>query len=53
MIDEKGWIDMEDPLPHCQHDAFLPIRVKRREVGKPQWGKLEILENGVWKEYIP
>lgn len=53
MIDEKGWIDMEDPLPHCQHDAFLPIRVKGREVGKPQWGKLEILENGVWKEYIP
>ena len=25
IIDEKGWIDIDDPLPHCQHDAFLPI----------------------------
>ena len=21
-IDEKGWIEIEDPLPGCQHDAF-------------------------------
>ena len=52
-IDENGWIDFDDPLPHCQHDAFLPIRVKGRDTGKPQWGKLEILENGKWKDYIP
>lgn len=32
---------------------FLPIRVKGRDIGEPQWGKLEILENGKWKEYIP
>ena len=38
---------------YCQHDAFLPIRVKGRDIGEPQWGKLEILENGKWKEYIP
>lgn len=50
-LDEKGWIEIDDPLPHCQHDAFLPIRVKGRETGKPQWGKYEILENGVWREY--
>lgn len=28
LIDENGWIDFDDPLPDCQHDAFLPIRVK-------------------------
>ena len=50
---EKGWIPIDDPLPYCQHDAFLPIRVKGRDIGEPQWGKLEILENGKWKEYIP
>ena len=22
LIDEHGWIDIEDPLPDCQHDAF-------------------------------
>lgn len=26
---------------------------KGRDIGEPQWGKLEILENGKWKEYIP
>lgn len=53
LLDERGWIDIDDPLPDCQHDAFLPIRVKGRNVGKPEWGKLEILEDGEWKEYIP
>ena len=52
-IDEIGWIEMEDPLPDCQHDAFIPIRVKGRDVGKPEWGKLETLENGKWVAYQP
>ena len=50
-IDEQGWIHIEDPLLDCQHDAFLPIRVKGRDSGNPQWGQLEILEDGVWTEY--
>ncbi|MDE7426166.1 MAG: hypothetical protein K2N51_21115 [Lachnospiraceae bacterium] len=50
-IDEQGWIHIEDPLPDCQHDAFLPIRVKGRDSGNPQWEQLEILEDGVWREY--
>ena len=45
--------DVYEDWPYCQHDAFLPIRVKGRDIGEPQWGKLEILENGKWKEYIP
>lgn len=44
LVNEKGWIPIDDPLPYCQHDAFLPIRVKGRDIGEPQWGKLEILE---------
>ena len=51
-IDDRGWIDIDDPMPDCQHDAFLPIRVKGRDIGKPEWGKLEIFEDGQWKEYI-
>ena len=35
LIDEKGWIYIDDPLPYCQHDAFLPIRVKGRDIGEP------------------
>ncbi len=52
-LDEQGWIEIEEPLPGCQHDAFLPIRIKGREGGKPQWGQFEILEDGEWKEYYP
>lgn len=50
-IDEQDWIHIEEPLPGCQHDAFLPIQVKGRDSGNPQWGQLEILEDGAWKEY--
>ena len=53
LIDEAGWIGMEDPLPDCQHDAFLPIRVKGRDAGRPEWGKFEILADGQWREYRP
>ena len=37
LIDEKGWIMLDAPLPDCQHDAFSPIRVKGRNNNKPQW----------------
>ena len=51
LIDERGWMEIEDPLPGCQHDAFIPIRVRGRDIGKPEWGKLETLKDGVWVEY--
>ena len=51
LIDEKGWIGIEDPLPDCQHDAFLPIRVKGRDTGRPEWGKFEILKDKTWVDY--
>lgn len=53
LIDDRGWIDIDDPLPDCQHDAFIPIRIKGRDTGKPEWGKLETLKDGKWVDYIP
>lgn len=50
-IDERGWIQIDDPLPYCQHDSVLPIRVKGRNTGNPQWEQLEILVEGEWVEY--
>ena len=50
-IDERGWIELEDPLPYCQHDAFIPLRVKGRDIGKPEWGHFETLIDGRWIEY--
>ena len=53
LIDERGWMDIDDPLPDCQHDAWIPLRVKGRNTGNPEWGKLETLQGGKWVEYIP
>lgn len=39
-LDERGWIEIPDPLPYCQHDSFLPIRVKGSDIGKPQIGQV-------------
>ncbi len=53
LTDESGWIDMDDPLPGCQHDAFIPLKVKGRDSGRPEWGRFEMLWNGEWVEYEP
>ena len=47
----KEPLKCNDPLSDCQHDAFLPIRIKGRNIGRPQWGQLEILKDGKWEEY--
>ena len=52
-IDERGWSDIGDPLPDCRDDALIPIRVKGRNTGKPEWGKLETLIDGEWVDYNP
>ena len=52
-IDERGWIPIEDPLPDCQHDSFIPLRVKGRDSGNPEWGKFETLKDGKWVAYKP
>lgn len=52
-IDERGWIDIDDPLPNYQHDAFIPIKAKGCDTGNPEWGNLEALVDGEWVEYDP
>ena len=51
LIDGNGWIFIDDPLPDCQEDAFLPLRIKGRDVGAPQWGKYELLTRDGWVDY--
>ena len=51
LLDDNGWIALEDPLPGCQHDAFIPLRVKGRLTGDPQWGRYETLKDGEWVDY--
>lgn len=49
----EGWEPLDAPLPGCQHDCPLPVRVKGRAEGRPQWGKYEILEDGKWRDFAP
>lgn len=46
----KDWITISDPLEGCQQDWITPVRVKGRNIGKPQWGHFERLEDGEWTE---
>jgi len=43
-----NWIEIDDPLEHCQHDWITPVRIKGRNLGTPEWGKLEMLKDGQW-----
>lgn len=49
----ERWDELDDPLPHCQHDCPLPVRVKGCEEGRPQWGSYEILKDGKWRDFAP
>lgn len=46
----EDWQSIPDPLEYCQHDWIDPVRVVGRDRGKPQWGRLEKLLDGGWKE---
>lgn len=52
-LDERGWIEVDDPLPYCQHDCILPVRVKGRNLNKPQYGEYEILSDRQWVAFNP
>lgn len=52
-IDDRGWTEIEDPLPDSQADAFIPLRVKGRTAERPEWGRYETLKDGVWVDYDP
>lgn len=52
-IDASDWEFIDEPLEFCQQDWIEPVRIKGRNIGKPEWGKFEKLENGVWIEFIP
>ncbi len=51
-IKDGYWEMIDDPMPNCQTDCILPIRVKGRNIGKPEWGRYEQFVDGNWIEYI-
>jgi len=52
-INKSDWTDIQNPKPTCQHDWINPVRIKGRESGNPEFGKLEKLIGGKWIEFKP
>jgi len=40
---QYDWISINEPIADCQHDIISPVRIKGRELGKPQMGNYEKL----------
>jgi len=46
----SDWSEIPNQEPNCQQDWISPVRVKGRENGQPEFGKLERLINRKWTE---
>ncbi len=51
-IYNNDWIEISEPLNNCQHDFIMPVKVKGKDIGKPQWGQYLVLTDDKWIEYI-
>jgi hypothetical protein len=49
----ESWLQIPDPCDQCQQDWIQPVRVKGRDSGCPEWGKLERLIDNQWVEFDP
>ena len=52
-VKKSEWNEIPNPEPNCQHDWISPVRIKGRENGQSEFGKLEKLVNGKWTEFEP
>ncbi|GGE02111.1 hypothetical protein [Planktosalinus lacus] len=50
-IKKEEWTEIPNPEPNCQHDWINPVRIKGRQNGNPEFGKLEKRINGNWIEF--
>jgi len=50
MVKDEEWISISDPIEYCQHDIIAPVRIKGRNLGRPEWGVYEKLIDGKWYE---
>lgn len=51
-INIKKWNEIPNPEENCQQDWINPVRIKGRECGNPEFGKLEKKMNGKWIEFL-
>ena len=52
-IKSEDWISISDPQDFCNIDYIMPVRIKGRDIGKPEFDCWEILLNGKWQSFQP
>jgi biofilm protein TabA len=52
-IKSEDWILIPDPQDFCNYDYIMPVRIKGRDIGKPEFDTWEILRKGKWEFFQP
>ncbi|MDR0500197.1 MAG: hypothetical protein LBG97_02985 [Coriobacteriales bacterium] len=52
-LSPEEFIAIADPLDWCNHDYIMPVKIKGRELRKPEFDKWEILRDGKWQPFLP
>ncbi|MDR1015275.1 MAG: Maf family protein [Coriobacteriales bacterium] len=52
-IQADDWISVPEPLDSCNHDYLMPVRIKGRDIGRPEFDTWEILTGGEWRPFRP
>ena len=52
-IKSEDWISVPDQQDFCNLDYIMPVRIKGRDIGKPEFDCWEILQNGKWQSFQP
>lgn len=52
-VTPDDWISIPDPQDFCNLDYIMPVRIKGRDVGRPEFDNWETLINGKWEDFHP
>lgn len=52
-IQIQDWFAISNQQDFCNVDYIMPVKIKGRETGKPQFDNWEIQINGKWEEFLP
>ncbi len=51
-IEYSDWYDIGDPIDNCLPDWIAPVRPYKYGTNHVDWNRLEILEEGKWREIV-
>lgn len=52
-VKPEDWIPISDPREYCNCDYIMPVKIKGRENGRPEFDSWEICRDGKWQAFQP